>query len=82
MNGKLVLVHFEGSMAPGILEDLICSCSSRIAAQSIVHALRTVCIAQSCAYVIAIQIQHSIGDHDFYLIMMVMTMTTTTTVKD
>ena len=35
-----------------------------VAAQSIVRAVRTVCVAQSCAYVIAMKIPHSIGDQD------------------
>ena len=35
-----------------------------VAAQSIVHAIITVCIAQSCAHVIAMEIPHSIGDQD------------------
>ena len=35
-----------------------------VAAQSIVHAARTVCIAQSCAYVIAMKIPHSVGEQD------------------
>ena len=50
------------------------------AAQSIVHQGGTVCIAQSCAYVIAMNISHSIGDQNFiYLIMMVMVMVITMT---
>ena len=35
-----------------------------VTAQSIVHVVRTVCIAQSCAHVIAMTIPHSIGDQD------------------
>ena len=35
-----------------------------VAAQSIVHAVRTVCIAQSCAYVIAMKSPYSIGVQD------------------
>ena len=35
-----------------------------VAAQSIVHAVKTVCIAQSCAHVIAMKIPHSTGDQD------------------
>ena len=36
-----------------------------VAAQSIVRAVRTVCIAQSCAHVIAVTLPHSNGDQDF-----------------
>ena len=57
MNGKRVPVHIKGSMAPELMEDLMYF-------QSIVHAVRTVCIAQICARVIAMQIPHSIGDQD------------------
>ena len=35
-----------------------------VTVQSSVHAVRTVCISQSCAHVIAMQISHSIGDQD------------------
>ena len=35
-----------------------------VAAQSVVHAVRTVCIAQSCGHVIAIKIPHSIDNQD------------------
>ena len=35
-----------------------------VTAQSSVHAVRTVCIEQSCAHVIAMDISHSIGDQD------------------
>ena len=35
-----------------------------VTAQVIAHAVRTVCIARSCAYVIAINISHSTGDQD------------------
>jgi len=35
-----------------------------VAAQSIVHAVRTVCIALNCAHVIAMNNPHSMGDQD------------------
>ena len=36
----------------------------KVTAQSIVHAVRTVCIAQNCSHVTAMKIQHSISDQD------------------
>ena len=65
INGKLVPVHIKGSMAPELLEGLICSCSSR--GRCTILFLRSehaVCIEQSCAHVIAMKIPHSIGDLD------------------
>ena len=61
MNSKLVHVHIKGSMAPELLEDLICLCSIR--SQCTINNLlfmRSVCIA----HVIAMTIPHSIGDQD------------------
>ena len=35
-----------------------------VAGQSVIHAVRTVCIAQSYGHIIAMKIPHSIGDQD------------------
>ena len=52
--------------APELLEDLIGLCSStvEVAAQSIIYAVRTVCIAKDFAHIITTKIPHSIGDQD------------------
>ena len=35
-----------------------------VTAQSIIHGVRSVCVAQCCAHVIAMKILNSIGDQD------------------
>ena len=64
INGQLVPVHIKGSMAPELMEDLICLCSNISNFIIHFHAVKTVCIAQSCAHVIAMKTPHSVGDQD------------------
>jgi len=64
MNRKYVPVHTNVQWHQSFWNISYVHAQIAVAAQSIVHAVRTICIAQSCAHVIAMTFPHSIGDQD------------------
>ena len=65
MNSILVPVHIkEFQWRQSSRKISIVHAQVEVTAQSSIHAIRTVCIAQSCEHVIAMTIPHSIGDQD------------------